>query len=246
MKASDVSSHVHRGLDKKKKLFKVKGTGGAGFNTAWGGSKNNVYPDLKLLENQLFYVNLTERIGNNTWYRGMLNDKQTWIHSSFVEDITEAYEEQSTSRLGHIKDGSLIYTSPLDTAASKPAREYQNSVYYIKKQAKFKGQLFYLLSNRASATNGVIGWMKASDVSSHTHAGVDKKTKTFYVKGTGGAGFDTAWGGSKNSVYADLKPLKSSVFQVNLTEKVGGNTWYRGILQGKSTWIHSSYVADTK
>ena len=246
MKASDVSSHVHKGLDKKKKMFYVKGTGGAGFNTAWGGSKNSVYTDLKPLKNELFQVNLTEKIGNNTWYRGMLNGKQTWIHSNFVEDISGTYKEQSTSRLAHIKGDSVIYASPFDAKTTESSKEYEDSVYYIKKQATFKGQLYYLLSNRPSATNGSIGWIKASDVSSHTHVGVDKKAKTFYVKGTGGAGFDTAWGGSKNNVYADLKPLENTIFHVNLTEKIGNNIWYRGMLNGKQMWIHSSYVKKTK
>ena len=245
MKASDVSSHVHKGMDKKKKMFYVKGTGGAGFDTAWGGSKNNVYTDLKPLENEIFHVNLTEKIGNNTWYRGLLNGKQTWIHSNFVEDITGIYKEQSTSRLGHIKGDSVIYASPFEKATESSER-YEDSVYYIKKQATFKGQLYYLLSSQPSATKGVIGWMKASDVSSHTHVGVDKKAKTFYVKGTGGASFDTAWGGSNNSGYADLKLFKDETFSVNLTEKIGNNIWYRGMLNGKQTWIHSSYVATSK
>lgn len=244
MKASEVTSHAHKGIDKKPKTFYVKGTGGAGFDTAWGGSKNNVYTDLKPLKNEVFHVNLTEKVGNNTWYRGQLNGKQTWIHSNFVEDITGTYKEQSTSRLGHIKAGtSLIYASPFDAATNESSNNYKNKVYYIKKQATYKGQLYYLLSNRSSATNGVIGWMKASDVSSHTHVGIDKKAKTFYVKGTGGASFDTAWGGSNNSVYADLKVLKDQRFSVDLTERIGNNLWYRGVLNGKKTWIHSNYIA---
>jgi mannosyl-glycoprotein endo-beta-N-acetylglucosaminidase len=247
MKAADISSHVHQGLDKKKKVFYVKGSGGAGYDTAWGGSKNHVHADLNSLKNELFIVDLTEKVGNSTWYRGILNGKQTWVHSDFIVDITETYTEQSTSRLGHINTGaSLVYASPFDTDSNESSEKYKNSVYYIKKEATYKGQLFYLLSVKPSATNGVIGWMKASDTSSHAHVGVDKVAKTFYVKGTGGAGFDTAWGGRKNSVYTELTSLKDAEFQVDLTEKVGNNIWYRGLLNGKQAWIHSDYVKSSK
>lgn len=245
MKASDVSSHVHAGVDRHRKTFYVKGTGGAGFDTAWGGSENHVYPDLKPYKNELFTVNLTEKVGNNIWYRGMLKGKQTWIHSSFVSEFTDSYVELSTSRLGHIKAGNLpIYSSPFNTADKKSSDSYTNSVYYIKKQATYNKELYYLLSNNPSSTSRTIGWMKASDVSSHPHVGVDRKQRTLYIKGTGGAGFTRAWGGNENHVYSDLKQLKGAEFNVNLTEKVGNNIWYRGMLNGKQTWIHNSYVTE--
>jgi len=247
MKAADISSQVHHGLDKNKKMFYVTGNGGAGYDKAWGGRQNHVHPDLNSLKNELFIVDLTEKVGNNTWYRGVLNGKQTWIHSSFIEDVTESYSEQSTSRLAHINGGaSLIYTSPFDEAASESSNNYKNKVYYIKRQATYKGQLYYLLSNQSSATNGVVGWMKSSDLSSQAHVGIDKKVQTFYVTGTGGAGFDTAWGGRKNYVYPDLKPLRNALFHVDLTEKVGNSIWHRGMLNGKQTWIHSSYVTSSE
>ena len=246
MKASDMSSQIHKGLDKKKKTFYVKGNGGAGYSRAWGGRKNHIYPDLKPLKNELFFVDLTETVGNETWYRGMLAGKQTWIHSRYVAE-RNSYVELSTSRLGHINTGkSDIYSSPFNAVDKKSSESFKNSVYYIKKQATYNKELYYLLSNNSSAIIGVIGWMKASEVSSHPHVGVDKKVKTLYVKGTGGAGFTRAWGGRKNAVYLDLKQLKNAEFQVNLTEKVGNDTWYRGLLNDKQTWINSGFVKSSK
>ncbi|MFP3359521.1 GW dipeptide domain-containing protein, partial [Planococcus sp. SIMBA_143] len=101
-------------------------------------------------------------------------------------------------------------------------------------------QLYYLISTNPSSETGVLGWVKAQDVSSHSHKGVDTKSKTFYVKGTGNA-YSKAWGGSKDLVY-DLSSLSMKEFQVNKTETVGNNTWYRGILEGKEVFIHSSYL----
>lgn len=245
MKATDISSHSHTGFDKKQKVFYVKGTSGSGFDTAWGGSKNLVHADLKQLKGAKFTVDLTEKVGNNIWYRGMLEGKQTWLHNSYVADLDEIYKEQTTSRLGHIKNGkSLIYVTPYDQTSTKSSESFTNSVYYIKKQARLNDELYYLLSREPSAVKGVIGWMKASEVSSHPHVGLDKQVKSFYVKGTGGAGYSRAWGGNKNLVHADLKQLKGAIFTVHLTEKVGNNTWYRGMLEGKQTWIHSSYVTE--
>jgi len=243
MKASDISGRVHKGLDKERKNLYVKGNGGAGYDTAWGGSKNLTLTDLMALENELFKVDLTETVGNDIWYRGILAGKRMWILSSYLADISGGYMERSTSRLGHINSGkSDIYKFPYNVADKKSSEEFKNSVYYIKKQATYNEELYYLLSNNSSATNGVVGWMKASDVSSYPHVGVDKNAKTLYVKGTSGAGYDTAWGGSKNFVYPDLEKLVDAKFSVNLTERVGDNIWYRGQLNGKETWISSSFV----
>ena len=77
-------------------------------------------------------------------------------------------------------------------------------------------------------------------MTTHVHKGVDRKSKQFVVKGTGKA-YTKAWGGEKDKVY-DLKSLKGRMLKVHLTEKVGNNTWYRGVLNGKTVFIHSSYL----
>src|SRR5699024_1599421 len=146
-----------------------------------------------------------------------------------------------TSRLGHIRNQNVnIYSKPTATKGTKVGATKINKVYYIKKQVKLGNQLYYLISTSPSATKNTLGWVKSQDMSTHAHKGVDKKNKTFYVKGTGKA-YTKAWGGEKDKVY-DLKQLKNKPLKVHLTEKVGGNTWYRGVLNGKTVFIHSSYV----
>src|SRR5690625_4733221 len=227
--------HTHKGKDKKSKSLLVKGTGKA-YNKAWGGSKNHVY-DLSSHAGATFKVNLTETVGNNTWYRGKLDGKQVWIHSSYL--ISD--EESKTSKLGHIRNSTVkIYNDLSLTSAVTAGKEYTHAVYYIKKQAKINNQLYYLISKEPSSTKGTVGWVKSQDLSTHTHVGVDKNAKTFYIKGTGKA-YDTAWGGNKNLVY-NLSQYKNQIFKAHLTEKVGNNTWYRGNLNGKTVWMHESYV----
>src|SRR5699024_6954476 len=91
----------------------------------------------------------------------------------------------------------------------------------------------------------IVCWVKSDDVESFDHKSVDKKSKTFYVKGNGNAR-SKAWGAKKDRVYSDLSKYKGETFKVHLTEKVGNNTWYRGKLDGKTVWLHSNFVSSTK
>src|SRR5699024_2462396 len=235
VKSQDMSTHAHKGVDKKSKQFVVKGTGKA-YTKAWGGEKDKVY-DLKNLKDQILKVHLTEKIGKNTWYRGVLDGKTVFIHSSYLTK----YDEQKTSRLGHIRNADVnIYSKPTATEGKKAGTTKTNKVYYIKKQAKFKNQLYDLISTSPSASKNTLGWVKSQDMSTHAHKGVDKKSKQFVVKGTGKA-YTKAWGGEKDKVY-DLKNLKDQILKVHLTETVGNNTSYRGVLNGKTVFIHSSYL----
>ena len=242
VEASGLSVHTHKGVDKKAKIYYLKGTGSA-YAKAWGGSKNSVYQNLSAMKNQQFKVHLTEKVGNNIWYRGELNGKTVWIHSGFVSSLSET----KTSKLGHIRNtGVKIYPElGKETAAFTAGEKLTDAVYYIKKEAVLNSQKYYLLSNNPSNTSGVVGWTKASDLSTHTHQGVDMKTKTYYLKGTGSA-YTKAWGGSKDTVHSKLSAFKNQPFKIHLTESVGGNVWYRGELNGKTVWLHSSFVAPLK
>ncbi|GIN23184.1 SH3 domain-containing protein [Siminovitchia fordii] len=241
VKAKDMSTRKHTVVDKQKKVFYVKGTGSA-YSKAWGGKKDFTYSSLSKYKNLTFQVHLTEKVGNNVWYRGKLGGKTVWIMSS---NVVQA-KESKTSRLGHIKNSKVRIYKTLGSPSSIAAGSgHTNSVYYIKKQSIINGQTYYLISKQPSSTKGVIGWVKSTDMSSYRHIGIDKIVKKFYIKGTGRA-YSKAWGGKKDLVYSDLKKYTNKTFDVNLTEKVGNNVWYRGTLDGKTAWVHSSYVKETK
>ena len=164
---------------------------------------------------------------------------ETTVPPARTED---SYTEQPISRLGHIKSGeSYIYDNPADTTTKETSENYKNSAYYIKKQAKYNDELFYLLSNQPSAIKGVVGWMKASEMSTHPDVTIDHDPKKFHVHGRGTA-FDRAWGGKKNHVLSNLSSWEGFEFQVDKTVKIGKNLWYRGMLDGKQAWIHSNYL----
>src|SRR5690606_16233891 len=149
-----------------------------------------------------------------------------------------------TSKLGRIlaKD-AIIYKTIGDESSSFIAGEnYTDKVFYIKKQANYNGELYYLISTTASYQNSEIGWVKAKDIWSQNHVAVDHKNKTFYLKGSGWA-YTDPWGAGKDTIYRDLSPFKGQIFKVNLTEKVGDAIWYRGYLDnGKKVWIQAYNV----
>src|SRR5690625_1073466 len=153
-------------------------------------------------------------------------------------------QTSSTSRLGHIRGGDdrKIYKT-LGGKSTQPSSKHWNKVYYIKRQAKIDSETYYLLSRSPSASKNVVGWMNAKDLETHKHQGVSRESHQMIIKGTGRA-TSKAWGGSKDTVHQSMKSFTGDIFDINLTEKVGKNTWYRGKINstGQNVWLHSSHV----
>ncbi|MEC0282008.1 GW dipeptide domain-containing protein [Terribacillus saccharophilus] len=235
VKSSQIDSRTHVGVNKDKKTLYLRGTGTA-YTKAWGGTTDKVF-DLAKYKNYKFAVNKTEKVGNNYWYRGILQGREVWIHTSYLTKLNES----KTSKLGHLRSSATIYEQPgVKEGSRKAGSSNLNTVYYIKKQASLNGITYYLISQQASSSKGVVGWVAASDMSVHTHVGVDQKRIELTIRGTGSS-YTKAWGGSKDKVY-NLNAYKNQKFIVNKTEKVGDNYWYRGTLNGKEMFIHTSYL----
>lgn len=159
-----------------------------------------------------------------------------------AKEDSDNYTEMPVSLLGHIRGKeSYIYEEPKNPNIISLSKKLQSSVYYIKRKASYMGEVFYLLSNEPSGVEGVIGWMKATDLSIHQHLQVDFDEKTFYLSGNGKA-FDKPWGSKRNCVYDDLSPYKGMEFKVAETNLVGKNDWYRGQIENCNVWIHNSYL----
>src|SRR5699024_10310955 len=87
-----------------------------------------------------------------------------------AKDQSNIYFEETISRIGHIKGKALsVYKTPKGSSDSLPAENYKHSAYYIKKEATFNGVLYFLLSNQQSAVEGIDGWVKATEASSHLY-----------------------------------------------------------------------------
>ena len=170
--------------------------------------------------------------------------EDTLVYTTTDEFIDESddYEIQLESRLAHIRGGkSYIYESPNNQGANKPSDKLKNKVYYVKRSASYRFEKFYLLSTKPSGEDGLIGWMKETDLQTHVTTFVDKDKKTFKLNGKGSA-YNTPWGGKKQLVFDDLSDMKNETIVVEETWFIGTNTWYKGYLKNNEVWINSKYM----
>lgn len=150
------------------------------------------------------------------------------------------YKEILTSKLAKIRSGnSYIYESPLDEKPIKSSKEYIGSSYYVKKEGRLNDNRYFLLSEKPSSVEGIIGWMKLEDLHLHNLVFIDEDPKKFIIKGNGDA-LNRQWGDTKNIVYDDLSSFKGQIFNVIRTDKVGNNNWYYGKIQEELVWLHAS------
>ncbi|MDN7241737.1 GW dipeptide domain-containing protein [Planococcus sp. N028] len=153
----------------------------------------------------------------------------------------------SVSMLGHLKSTTnRIYKDYKKLSVyTKAGSANTNEVFYIKKQAVYNKVTYYLISRNPSSTTGVVGWVKAADMTAQKNTVVDKNAKTFYAKGTGSA-YTKPWGGTRNYYFKSLVVSTDREFKVNLTEKVGSVVWHRGVLNGKTVWIEAKHLSSAK
>ncbi|WP_020006122.1 teichoic acids export ABC transporter ATP-binding subunit TagH [Salinicoccus albus] len=157
---------------------------------------------------------------------------------------SHTYSIRPVSRLAHLKgDSTEIYESPDSDENTKPPQKYKNKVYYVKRESTYHFENYYLLSTKPSARDGVVGWIRSEETSSHAHTFVEHDKKTFTLLG-GGFAASEPWGGQKQYIHESLEHHAGRTFQVDETVLVGSNIWYRGIIEGEETpvWIHQDHV----
>ncbi|WP_050632206.1 N-acetylglucosaminidase [Bacillus andreraoultii] len=118
---------------------------------------------------------------------------------------------------------------------------YADHVYYISKQAVVNGTTYYQLSRKPNS--GVVGWVKSSDLTTHAYKTISTTKQTLYLKGTGWA-YTEPWGGNVDAIFKSLSKYKGQAIEIGLTMDVGNNTWYRGVIAGKTIYIHKNNVTE--
>lgn len=198
----------------------------------------------------------------NTWQR--MSKKQrieyrekaeakTLDYDKFVELVHQdrkepEYVEKAISRIGRIRAGeSFIFKSLSDSKKTISSKGYKKSCYFIKRQVVYRDEKFYLISTEPSAIQGVIGWMRATDIASFIHLQVDFDPKEFNITGTGLA-YNCPWGSKKNVIYSELESKQGLRFIVERTDKVGKTGWYYGQLENhkEKVWIQENQMETTK
>lgn len=160
-------------------------------------------------------------------------------------EASHTYSVRPVSKLVHLKAyTTYVYKAPNEEDGKTDAQHLKNKVYYVKREATYQFENYYLLSTKPSGEDGVIGWIRGIETSAHVHTLVDNDKKTFYLKGRGYASTEP-WGGKRQYVHESLEQHKGLPFNVNETILVGNNIWYRGIIEGEneSAWVHSNNVA---
>ncbi|MCU9613266.1 GW dipeptide domain-containing protein [Caldibacillus lycopersici] len=239
VKASDLTTNPYEEKSNQTFTLYLTGTGWA-YSQPWGGNKDAIFKNLTSYGGNKFQVTQTLDIGNNDWYRGTINGQTVYIHSNNVVSI----EESAVNRLGKYKNKDVRIYQNLATLSSytTAGTGYADHVYYIKKQASRNGVIYYLLSTKPSATEGVVGWVKASDLTSNPYEEKNNQSFTLYLTGTGWA-YTQPWGGNTDAIFKDLTSYKGQAFQVTQTLDIGNNDWYRGTINGQTVYIHSNNVA---
>lgn len=154
------------------------------------------------------------------------------------------YTIRPVSRLAHLKgDSTFLFETPDSDQNKKNAHKFKRQVYYVKREATYHFENFYLLSTLPSGEDGVIGWIRAEETTSHALTFIDEDMKEFILNDTGFAAAEP-WGGPNQYVHETLEHHAGMKFQVDQTVLVGNNVWYRGLIEGEDTsvWTHMDNV----
>lgn len=163
-----------------------------------------------------------------------------------ITQPTKAIKQSNISRLGQLKsEKAVIYKAPTETKGTKAGTQKLRLTYYINKKAVFNNTTYYQISNYKSNYQPYIGWVKAKDITSKTYQIVKNSTTPRYLTGTG-EGFTRPWGGERNVMFISLTADKGTLFKTDTTEKVGGDTWYSGTLNGQTIWLKSTQLTTKK
>src|SRR5699024_3116792 len=110
-----------------------------------------------------------------------LDEEDEFNPSPYATQNARNIVEKKTSKLARIKNSQVNIYESIDGKSKKAGTKHTDRTYYVKKEATVDKEEYYLISKLPSSKNGVVGWVKSSDLKYYTHKGVDKKSKTFYL-----------------------------------------------------------------
>ncbi|GAA3729286.1 hypothetical protein GCM10022378_17380 [Salinicoccus jeotgali] len=202
----------------------------------------NKWQEMSKEERDAYRARMMEQNGNDTTYRQLGN--LLVMDDEEELDVSNDYTVVPTSKLAHFTSKSTyIYKAPSIADDKIPVQKYKDTVYYIKREATYRFEKYCLLSTRPSGVDGVVGWVKATELSMHSHVYVDSDDKTMKVQGKGSASSEP-WGGKKQYIYKSLEKYKNYRFYIDETNLIGNNVWYKGVIDGEKNlvWVHESQL----
>lgn len=151
--------------------------------------------------------------------------------------------EKPISKLAHFRGMESYLLEYPDKETKTSTKNLKNAVYYVKKQARYQDETYYLLSTERSSVDGVIGWIQTKYLAIHDHVLVDNDIKEFELTGEGEV-YSHPWGGRKQIVIDDLSQYKNQTIQASCTEYVGNNLWYQITIDHQQVWINNKFVKE--
>src|SRR5699024_5965681 len=89
--------------------------------------------------------------------------------------------EKPISKLAHFKGMESYLIDYPDKKEKISSQNYKNAVYYVKKEARYQDETYYLLSTERSSIEGIIGWIQTKYLAIHDHVFVDTDKKEFIL-----------------------------------------------------------------
>lgn len=182
----------------------------------------------------------------NDYKKAVLNAEENISHINVDDYFTQDSNynkviKKPTSKLARLKEmDSYIISYPSENKKI-PSKNYQDAVYYVKKEARYQDKKYFLLSTKRSSIEGVIGWVESKYVTVHNHILVDNDKKNYSLTGKGVA-YSKPWGGKKELVFKNLKKYKDQNVLVTCTEYVGKNLWHQTEIENQSVWINNKFI----
>ncbi|MCE4955692.1 N-acetylmuramoyl-L-alanine amidase [Macrococcoides caseolyticum] len=246
VKANDTASFSITPEAKVSKNFTLKNTAKNLYATPWGTSKQTV-ANLSGLSGKQFKASKTVKVGKTPYYFGTVNNLTGWINNAYLSNIVPVQPKpavapvvtSSTKRVGKIKYKSAPIYSAVTDSKTKKALSKANKTYYINKQAKFNGEIFYALTDNKNTPRG---WVKAKHARSYTITPEQKVNKRFIVKSNATNAYTMPYGTTKQ-IAGKLTPYVGKEFKATKFVKVGKNPYYFGTVDALTGWINFNQLA---
>lgn len=149
--------------------------------------------------------------------------------------------EKPITKLAHFRGMESDLINHPDGEVKTSTQKYKDSVYYVKEEARYQDETYYLLSTERSSVEGVIGWIQTKYLAIHDHVFVDTDKKNFSLTGEGEA-YSAPWGGKNQMLIDDLTDYEDYEIEVVCTEYVGRNLWYQAEINNELVWINNKFV----
>lgn len=151
--------------------------------------------------------------------------------------------EKPISKLAHFRGTDSYLLKTPDGKEETSTKRYKDAVYYVKKEARYQEETYYLLSTKRSSVEGIIGWIQTKYLAIHDHIFVDTDIKEVKLTGEGEA-YSAPWGGRKQLLLENLAEYNNHVVEITCTEYVGRNLWYQVEIKGQSVWLNHKFVKE--